>query len=98
MSYVINEEPMSVEEFERTHTALVGAIENAVRRELEASRAKGSSLGKEILTAKITALLAREKVKSLSNLMKKGLAIAIISCVVSTSVLAFIILRLTGYL
>lgn len=94
----INEEPMSVEKFERTHTALVGAIENAVRRELEASRVKGSSLGKEILASKITALLAREEVKSLSNLMKKGLAIAIISCVVSALILVFTILRLTGYL
>lgn len=35
------EEPMSVEEFERTHAPLVGAIENAVRRVLATTHADG---------------------------------------------------------
>ena len=37
----MNENPVSVEEFETSNPALVGAMRNAVRRELELSRADG---------------------------------------------------------
>lgn len=41
MAANIDDGPISVEAFERSHSALVGSIENAVRRGLEASRADG---------------------------------------------------------
>ena len=40
----MNDEPMSAEEFTRKNPALIDAIECAVRRELEVSRANGDSL------------------------------------------------------
>ncbi|PAU67190.1 hypothetical protein [Bifidobacterium criceti] len=60
----MNENPVSVEEFELANPALVGAMRNAVRRELELSRADGAEsrqaralrriIGEEIAGAHLT--------------------------------------------